>query len=211
MEQQAAAKKKAQYDSEAQVRLGCWLHARAGARRPGWGAPAHRLRDGAMPAVLTRLADVMAGHDAHPLAGAPPLTRMPRPCSSSRLPALRAQFCASCLAPPVQLEWGGGLKQRAEAAARAAAMAAEAAKPFARSVDDAELDTLHRRRSRWGDPMVGASSTAQEAGGLRAQCAARDCRCRSRRQPLLHGPMRHCRSRAWSCLQTCRPGWQRSR
>lgn len=54
-----------------------------------------------------------------------------------------------------QLEWGGGLKQRAEAAARAAAMAAEAAKPFARSVDDAELDTLHRRRSRWGDPMAG--------------------------------------------------------
>ncbi len=61
------------------------------------------------------------------------------------------------LPPIVQLEWGGGLKQRAEAAARAAAMAAEAAKPFARSADDAELDALHRRRSRWGDPMVGAA------------------------------------------------------
>jgi pre-mRNA-splicing factor CWC26 len=54
-----------------------------------------------------------------------------------------------------QLEWGGGLKQRVEAAERAAAMAAEASKPFARSRDDAELDSLHRRRSRWGDPMVG--------------------------------------------------------
>lgn len=54
-----------------------------------------------------------------------------------------------------QLEWGGGLKQRADAQERSAAMAAEAAKPFARSADDAELDAMHRRRSRWGDPMVG--------------------------------------------------------
>lgn len=54
-----------------------------------------------------------------------------------------------------QLEWGGGLKQRVEATERAAAMAAEAAKPFARSADDVELDTMHRRRTRWGDPMAG--------------------------------------------------------
>lgn len=53
-----------------------------------------------------------------------------------------------------QLEWGGGLKQRVEASERAAAMAAEAAKPFARTADDVELDTMHRRRTRWGDPMV---------------------------------------------------------
>lgn len=54
-----------------------------------------------------------------------------------------------------QLEWGGGLKQRVDAAERGAAMAAEASKPFARSRDDAELDAMHRRRSRWGDPMAG--------------------------------------------------------
>ena len=55
-----------------------------------------------------------------------------------------------------QLEWGGGLRQRVDAQERAAAMAAEAAKPFARGADDAELDAMHRRRSRWGDPMVRA-------------------------------------------------------
>ncbi|PSC69704.1 BUD13-like protein [Micractinium conductrix] len=54
-----------------------------------------------------------------------------------------------------QLEWGGGLAQREAASARAAEMAAEAAKPFARSADDVELDQLHRRKSRWGDPMAG--------------------------------------------------------
>ena len=53
-----------------------------------------------------------------------------------------------------QLDWGGGLKQRVDAQERAAATAAEASKPFARSRDDAELDSMHRRRSRWGDPMV---------------------------------------------------------
>ena len=73
--------------------------------------------------------------------------------------------CPECSAVPcrcalvqydseAQLEWGGGLKQRVEATERAAAMAAEAAKPFARSADDVELDTMHRRRTRWGDPMV---------------------------------------------------------
>lgn len=95
-----------------------------------------------------------------------------------------------------QLEWGGGLKQRVEATERAAAMAAEAAKPFARSADDAELDAMHRRRSRWGDPMVrclgweqalmaagwmteegrrgrvhcGTPSACTAAGGLRSHC-----------------------------------------
>ena len=60
-----------------------------------------------------------------------------------------------------QLEWGGGLKQRVAAAERVAAMAAEAAKPFARSADDAELDTMHRRRTRWGDPMVRGRAVSQ--------------------------------------------------
>jgi pre-mRNA-splicing factor CWC26 len=58
-----------------------------------------------------------------------------------------------------QLDWGGGLKQRVDAQERAAATAAEASKPFARSRDDAELDSMHRRCSRWGDPMVGGRAT----------------------------------------------------
>lgn len=70
-----------------------------------------------------------------------------------------------------QLEWGGGLKQRVDAAERGAAMAAEASKPFARSRDDAELDAMHRRRSRWGDPMVGLQQLERVAMCLeRAVC-----------------------------------------
>lgn len=54
-----------------------------------------------------------------------------------------------------QLEWGGGLKQRADAQDAAVAEAAEAAKPFARTADDPELEAMRRGRTRWGDPMAG--------------------------------------------------------
>eukprot|EP00887_Chlorella_sp_A99_P006274 scaffold3.g6274.t1 len=52
------------------------------------------------------------------------------------------------------LAWGGGLRQRHEAANAARAMAEEAAKPFARRADDAELDAAQRGALRWGDPMA---------------------------------------------------------
>ena len=68
-----------------------------------------------------------------------------------------------------QLDWGGGLKQRVDAQERVAAMAAEASKPFARSRDDAELDSMHRRRSRWGDPMVGGWAGGRAGGWVGGQ------------------------------------------
>lgn len=80
-----------------------------------------------------------------------------------------------------QLDWGGGLKQRVDASQRVAEMAAEAAKPFARSRDDRELDAMHRGRSRWGDPMV-----SEAVGGkgwliaaLCSSCVKKDLLCAS--------------------------------
>lgn len=72
------------------------------------------------------------------------------------------------------LAWGGGLRQRVEAEERAAAERAEAARPFARSRDDAELDTLQRGRARWGDPMAHLSRRgAPEAEAPPSLLAAR--------------------------------------
>eukprot|EP00898_Chlorokybus_atmophyticus_P006542 jgi/Chlat1/688/Chrsp104S01166 len=53
-----------------------------------------------------------------------------------------------------QTEWGKGLAQKQQAEARAADLAAERAKPFARYEDDADLDSMLKSRSRWGDPMA---------------------------------------------------------
>lgn len=52
------------------------------------------------------------------------------------------------------LAWGGGLRQRREAAEAERRLAAEASRPFARTTDDPELDAAARRASRWGDPMA---------------------------------------------------------
>jgi hypothetical protein len=86
-----------------------------------------------------------------------------------------------------QLDWGGGLKQRVDASQRVAEMAAEAAKPFARSRDDRELDAMHRGRSRWGDPMV-----SEVVGGkgwliaaLCSSCLEKDPLCASHFLPAL--------------------------
>ncbi|KAJ1622115.1 Pre-mRNA-splicing factor of RES complex-domain-containing protein [Pavlovales sp. CCMP2436] len=51
--------------------------------------------------------------------------------------------------------WGGGLKQEQEQAQRAAYAQREAAKPFARYADDADLDDRLRHTNRWGDPLAG--------------------------------------------------------
>jgi len=53
-----------------------------------------------------------------------------------------------------ELEWGGGLKQKKQRQERRKAMEAEAAKPFARSRDDPDLDRAQREALRWGDPMA---------------------------------------------------------
>ncbi|XP_021765717.1 BUD13 homolog isoform X1 [Chenopodium quinoa] len=53
-----------------------------------------------------------------------------------------------------KLEWGKGLAQKREAEARLLEMELEKEKPFARSRDDPELDSLMKDRLRWGDPMA---------------------------------------------------------
>jgi len=53
-----------------------------------------------------------------------------------------------------ELAWGGGMKQKRKKAEMAAAMAAEAAAPFARGRDDAGLNASQRDALRWGDPMA---------------------------------------------------------
>lgn len=58
------------------------------------------------------------------------------------------------------------LSQIQDAEEREREMEREAAKPFARSKDDAELDALYRERVRFGDPMahlVKKKAGAQEA------------------------------------------------
>ncbi|KAG8376076.1 hypothetical protein BUALT_Bualt09G0025900 [Buddleja alternifolia] len=54
----------------------------------------------------------------------------------------------------IKLEWGKGLAQKREAEARLQEIEAEKEKPFARSRDDADLDSMLKERVRWGDPMA---------------------------------------------------------
>lgn len=67
--------------------------------------------------------------------------------------------------PPEPLEWKGGLAQKREAEARAARAREEAAKPFAQSVDNAELEAERRDRLRWGDPMAHLVAKRRGLGG----------------------------------------------
>ncbi|CAD7705212.1 unnamed protein product [Ostreobium quekettii] len=50
--------------------------------------------------------------------------------------------------------WGSGLLQQREMERRRVEMQREAAKPFARSRDDKDLDEMYRTRTRFGDPMA---------------------------------------------------------
>lgn len=52
------------------------------------------------------------------------------------------------------IEWGKGLVQKREADSRLQELEAEKSKPFARTRDDPELDTMLKNRIRWGDPMA---------------------------------------------------------
>ncbi|XP_040383189.1 BUD13 homolog [Oryza brachyantha] len=54
----------------------------------------------------------------------------------------------------IHIEWGKGLVQKREAEARLHELEAEKSKPFARTRDDPELDTMLKNRIRWGDPMA---------------------------------------------------------
>ncbi|KAM7489323.1 hypothetical protein LguiB_026807 [Lonicera macranthoides] len=54
----------------------------------------------------------------------------------------------------IKLEWGKGLAQKREAEARQQELELEKAKPFARTRDDPELDSMLKERPRWGDPMA---------------------------------------------------------
>ncbi|CAN4116786.1 unnamed protein product [Withania somnifera] len=57
-------------------------------------------------------------------------------------------------AKEIKLEWGKGLAQKREMEARLQELESEKDKPFARSRDDPELDTVLKERVRWGDPMA---------------------------------------------------------
>eukprot|EP00884_Botryococcus_braunii_P001158 jgi/Botrbrau1/11042/Bobra.92_2s0013.2 len=50
--------------------------------------------------------------------------------------------------------WGAGLKQIRDAEERQREIEQEAARPFARSKDDKDLDALYRQQVRFGDPMA---------------------------------------------------------
>jgi pre-mRNA-splicing factor CWC26 len=67
----------------------------------------------------------------------------------------RQEAAAKARPPPERPAWGAGLAQQRGAEAAAREMAATAAAPFARFADDAALDAVTRRRSRWGDPLAG--------------------------------------------------------
>ncbi|XP_022155542.1 BUD13 homolog [Momordica charantia] len=54
----------------------------------------------------------------------------------------------------IKLEWGKGLAQKREAEAELMELELEKDRPFARSRNDAELDSMLRDRVRWGDPMA---------------------------------------------------------
>lgn len=54
----------------------------------------------------------------------------------------------------IKLEWGKGLAQKREMEVRLQELEGEKDKPFARSRDDPELDTMLKERVRWGDPMA---------------------------------------------------------
>ncbi|PHT91521.1 hypothetical protein T459_06634 [Capsicum annuum] len=57
-------------------------------------------------------------------------------------------------AKEIKLEWGKGLAQKREMEARLQELESEKDKPFARSRDDSELNTMLKERIRWGDPMA---------------------------------------------------------
>ncbi|KAL3649008.1 hypothetical protein CASFOL_005411 [Castilleja foliolosa] len=54
----------------------------------------------------------------------------------------------------IKLEWGKGLAQKRDAEARLQEIEVEKNKPFARSRDDPDLDSMLKERVRWGDPMA---------------------------------------------------------
>ncbi|KAM3306238.1 BUD13 isoform X1 [Capsicum chacoense] len=54
----------------------------------------------------------------------------------------------------IKLEWGKGLAQKREMEVRLQELESEKDKPFARTRDDPELDTMLKERVRWGDPMA---------------------------------------------------------
>ncbi|KAF8732822.1 hypothetical protein HU200_015165 [Digitaria exilis] len=54
----------------------------------------------------------------------------------------------------IHIEWGKGLVQKREAEARLKDLEDEKSKPFARTRDDPELDSMLKNRIRWGDPMA---------------------------------------------------------
>ncbi|CAL8471408.1 g10950 [Coccomyxa elongata] len=57
--------------------------------------------------------------------------------------------------------WGGGIAQMREREARAEEMQQEAAKPFARTADDVDIDRAYRERIRFGDPMAHLAAKRQ--------------------------------------------------
>ncbi|KAL5713661.1 hypothetical protein ACHQM5_015717 [Ranunculus cassubicifolius] len=60
------------------------------------------------------------------------------------------------------LEWGTGLVQKREAEAKKRELEFEKERPFARGIDDPELDRMLKERVRWGDPMVHLGKTKHD-------------------------------------------------
>ncbi|BDA46790.1 probable BUD13 homolog [Coccomyxa sp. Obi] len=57
--------------------------------------------------------------------------------------------------------WGGGIAQMREREVRTEEMRREAAKPFARTADDVDIDQAYRERVRFGDPMAHLAAKRQ--------------------------------------------------
>jgi hypothetical protein len=70
------------------------------------------------------------------------------------------------------MEWASGLAQQAAAAAEAVRLAQERLRPFARTVDDADLNAAQKAVDRWGDPMLAQIRRNEEKAAREALATA---------------------------------------
>eukprot|EP01118_Nematostelium_gracile_P019467 TRINITY_DN902_c0_g1_i6.p1 TRINITY_DN902_c0_g1~~TRINITY_DN902_c0_g1_i6.p1 ORF type:complete len:473 (+),score=133.12 TRINITY_DN902_c0_g1_i6:189-1421(+) len=59
------------------------------------------------------------------------------------------------------LEWGSGLAQKRQKEEKKYE-ATQKNKPFARSIDDQDLNAMYKEKARWGDPMAGRTTLKSE-------------------------------------------------
>eukprot|EP01114_Cavostelium_apophysatum_P007769 TRINITY_DN1994_c0_g1_i1.p1 TRINITY_DN1994_c0_g1~~TRINITY_DN1994_c0_g1_i1.p1 ORF type:complete len:509 (-),score=148.52 TRINITY_DN1994_c0_g1_i1:25-1551(-) len=61
------------------------------------------------------------------------------------------------------MEWGKGLVQKQQKEDLQARMEAEKYKPFARSIEDSDLNDMYKETDRWGDPMAGMAKSDKKS------------------------------------------------